>query len=187
MKNKTKCAENLVCGLILVLICFFSGFICGYMLPKVEPVKNEVCETTRPEADVIMTESPEANTEESTTAETTTESSLFCLGEFVITAYCSCEECCDGWATNRPKDANGNDIVYTASGAIAQAGRTVAVDPDVIPYGTHIIIDGHEYIAEDCGGAIKGNKIDIYCGSHEKTAEIGRQVKEVYAAEWFAP
>ncbi len=30
------------------------------------------------------------------------------LGEFRLTAYCSCEKCCDGWAKNRPLDKNGN-------------------------------------------------------------------------------
>lgn len=38
----------------------------------------------------------------------------------------------------------------------------MAVDPDVIPLGSRIMIDGHEYIAEDVGGAVKGNVIDIY-------------------------
>ena len=37
-----------------------------------------------------------------------------------------------------------------------------AVDPSVIPYGTEVLIDGHVYIAEDCGGAVKGNVIDIF-------------------------
>lgn len=48
------------------------------------------------------------------------------------------------------------------NGAIAQEGKTIAVDPSVIPYGSIIKINGNEYIAEDCGGAIKGNKIDIF-------------------------
>ncbi|MEI3219112.1 MAG: 3D domain-containing protein [Lachnoclostridium sp.] len=45
---------------------------------------------------------------------------------------------------------------------ISNTGRTIAVDASVIPYGSVVVINGHAYVAEDCGGAIKGNKIDIY-------------------------
>ena len=100
--------------------------------------------------------------------------------EMTITAYCPCEKCCGVYATNRQKDKNGNAIVLTASGKQAEAGRTVAVDPRYIPYGTEIIIDGQTYIAEDCGGAIKGeNKIDIYFESHSEALSFGKQTKIV--------
>lgn len=78
------------------------------------------------------------------------------------TAYCPCEYCTDG---------DG----ITATGTQATAGRTIAVDPSVIPYGTEVIINGHTYIAEDCGAAIKGNCIDIYFNSHEEARQFGRQ------------
>ena len=51
----------------------------------------------------------------------------------------------------------------TSTGAVATEGRTVAVDPEIIPYGTEIMIDGHIYVAEDTGSALIGNKIiDIF-------------------------
>lgn len=53
----------------------------------------------------------------------------------------------------------------TSTGAIAEEGRTIAVDPTIIPYGSIVKINGNEYLAEDCGGAIKGNKIDIFVDS----------------------
>ena len=96
------------------------------------------------------------------------------LGEFRLTAYCSCEICCGEWALNRP-----NGIVYTASGTEAQAGRTIAVDPDVIPYGTTVYIDGQAYVAEDCGGAIQDNSIDIYFDDHDAALQFGLQYGEV--------
>ena len=51
----------------------------------------------------------------------------------------------------------------TATGTQAKYG-TLAVDPTVIPYGTKVYIKELDkvFTAEDCGGAIKGNKIDIY-------------------------
>ena len=67
------------------------------------------------------------------------------LGEFKITFY---------WLSE-----NGRS---TSTGAVATEGRTIAVDPSVIPYGTEVLIDGHVYVAEDCGGAVKGNVIDIF-------------------------
>lgn len=97
------------------------------------------------------------------------------LGEFLITHYCPCSTCCGSWANNRP-----NGIVYTASGAVAEAGKTIAVDPDVIPYGTEVIIDGHTYTAQDCGGAIQGNRIDVYCNSHQEALQLGVKYAEVF-------
>ena len=41
-----------------------------------------------------------------------------------------------------------------------QEGRTIAVDPSVIPLGTEVMFNGEIYIAEDIGGAIKGNVIE---------------------------
>ena len=67
------------------------------------------------------------------------------MGEFKITFY---------WLSENSRS--------TSTGAIATEGRTIAVDPNIIPYGTEVLIDGHIYIAEDCGGAVKGNVIDIF-------------------------
>lgn len=91
------------------------------------------------------------------------------LGEFQLTAYCACEKCCGAYA-------NG----YTATGTLATAGRTIAVDPNVIPYGTKVIINGHEYVAEDCGGGIKSNRIDIFFDSHQEALNFGVQKAEVF-------
>jgi 3D (Asp-Asp-Asp) domain-containing protein len=90
------------------------------------------------------------------------------LGEFTLTAYCACEKCC------------GKSDGITATGTVATAGRTIAVDPTVIPYGSRIQIYGNTYIAEDCGGAIKQNKIDVYFDTHEEALEFGRRSAEVF-------
>lgn len=91
------------------------------------------------------------------------------LGTFSSTAYCNCSACCGKWAGGPTK-----------SGTMPVAGRTIAVDPKVIPLGSKVMINGNIYIAEDTGGAIKGNKIDIYFGSHSSALNYGRRTIEVY-------
>lgn len=102
------------------------------------------------------------------------------LGTFKITGYCSCKICCNSWSNNRPKDKYGNDIVVGAIGEELKAGYSIAVDPETIPYNSKVMINGHIYEAQDCGGAIKGNRIDIYFSSHQEAINHGVQYAEVF-------
>lgn len=86
---------------------------------------------------------------------------------FTLTAYCPCYDCC------------GKTDGITATGTQAKEGRTIAVDPDKIPYGTQVVIGDRTYIAEDCGGAIKGNHIDVFFDTHQEALDFGVQEKEV--------
>jgi 3D (Asp-Asp-Asp) domain-containing protein len=62
----------------------------------------------------------------------------------------------------------------TASGAKATEGRTVAVDPSIIPLGSVLYIEGVGVrIAEDTGGAIKGDRIDVFFNSDEQALDFG--------------
>ena len=97
------------------------------------------------------------------------------LGEFEITAYCG-GTCC----------SSGTGI--TASGNTAEEGKTIGVDPDIIPLGSKVKIvfaDGteHVYRADDTGSAINGNIIDLYMESHEDALVFGRQTCKVYIRE----
>lgn len=90
------------------------------------------------------------------------------------TAYCACSRCC------------GKSTGITASGMRAQYG-VVAVDPRVIPLGTKLYIESSDgsytygySVAADTGGAIKGNKVDLYFPSHSDALKFGRKTVNVY-------
>lgn len=89
---------------------------------------------------------------------------------YKITAYCSCSKCC-GKTTGR-----------TASGTQATAGRTVATSSK-FAFGTKLNIGGHVYTVEDRGGAIKGNRIDIYVDSHSAALQWGVRYLPVSVVE----
>ena len=110
----------------------------------------------------------------------TEASELVSLGEYKITAYCSCHKCCGKWAENRPTDASGKEIVYTASGEVAEAGKTIAADTDILPFGTVVVINGTEYVVQDTGSAVKGSVIDIYFDSHDEALSWGCQYIEIF-------
>ena len=87
------------------------------------------------------------------------------------TAYTQTDPGCDG---------------ITATGTNVRRG-TVAVDPRYIPYGTRMFIrtvsGSYVYgiaVAEDCGGDIKGDRMDLYFPTYEECREFGRRVCTVY-------
>ena len=92
------------------------------------------------------------------------------LGSFRLSFYCTCEKCCGAYATG-----------LTKSGTTVTEGRTIAVDPKVIPLGSRVYIDGYGvFIAEDVGSAIKENKSDIAVGNHEQALKLGIDEATVY-------
>ena len=102
--------------------------------------------------------SAQARTADATAA--TTTSTVINGQTYKITAYCSCSKCC-GKTTGR-----------TASATKATAGRTVAASSK-FAFGTKLNIGGHIYTVEDRGGAINGNRIDIYVNSHSQALQWG--------------
>ena len=85
------------------------------------------------------------------------------LGVFRITAYWFGE---DGYGD------------LTSTGVKAQVNHTIAVDPEIIPYGSKVMIDGQIYVAEDCGGAIKNNVIDVWVENQSNS--FGVKYTEIY-------
>ena len=67
----------------------------------------------------------------------------------------------------------------TASGADPEIGVTIGVDPAVIPYGTIVLINGKEYVAQDTGDYI-GNHIDILCESEAAAERLGTYKTKVF-------
>ena len=84
------------------------------------------------------------------------------------TGYCNCSSCAGQWAG-----------AATASGTRPRENHTIAVDKRIIPLGTKVRIGDETYVAEDTGGAIKGNKIDVYYASHGKAMAHGVKYQKI--------
>lgn len=166
MQTKLKFALCIVN--ILINVTVISG--CIYEKQQYKTTIHKLNETKQ------QTESNPKEVEKETNKEVDTQAiTPVSLGEFKLTAYCSCEKCCGIWAYNRP-----NGVVYGAIGEELKEDYSIAVDPDVIPYGTEVIINGHIYKAQDCGGGIKGNEIDIYFENHDEALSFGVQYAEIF-------
>lgn len=91
------------------------------------------------------------------------------LSNVTLTAYSA-----DFASTGKRKGDDGYGI--TSSGAVVQEGRTIAVDPKVIPIGWWVYIEGIGFRrAEDTGSAVKGKKIDIYYDSEKYANRFGKK------------
>ena len=106
----------------------------------------------------------EAASEEQTSSESSDSSQGKYLGNFTLTAYCNCAQCC-GTAGN-----------LTASGTVPTAGRTVAMAG--VPFGTQLLINGTVYTVEDLGTPY--GHVDIYFDNHSDALSFGLQTADVY-------
>ena len=101
------------------------------------------------------------------------QTNLVSLGIFTESAYCICYKCC-GKTPEHPQYG------LTATGTRATPGRTIAVDPSVIPLGSEVIVNGCTYIAEDTGSHIRGKRIDLCVSSHAEGLQHGLKQVEVF-------
>ena len=122
----------------------------------VEEVEEDVQEGASSES----SSSEESSSEESSSA----SGQGTYLGNFTLTAYCNCAQCC-GTAGN-----------LTASGTVPAAGRTVAMAG--VPFGTQLMINGNVYTVEDLGTPY--GHVDIYFDSHSDALAFGLQTADVY-------
>ena len=90
------------------------------------------------------------------------------FGQCRLTFYCGGSCCCGQWA-------GGN----TASGEPPIVGRTVANGS--LPFGTKVLIEGHEYVVTDRG--VGANQFDIYVSSHSEALARGLYYADVYIVD----
>lgn len=156
----------------LLSVVWIVGFIVAcYHVNKITTTaidRNKQIEEEVDKASLVSIES----TNTTTTEEIIKEPELISLGSFTVTSYCACKECCG-------KDPTHPGYGKTKSGTIATEGRTIAVDPSVIPLGSTVYLNGISYVAEDTGSAIKGNKIDLFINDHQRAKNFGVQEMEV--------
>ena len=97
------------------------------------------------------------------------------LGSVVTSGYCNCSICCGQWSGGP-----------TASGVYPTANHTIAVDAynPFVPMGTHVIMNGTEYVVEDTGNfAGYGVQFDVYYDDHATASAHGHQTWEAYLAD----
>ena len=85
------------------------------------------------------------------------------------------------WYSPKELGKTSPSQLRTSTGTTPKEGRTIAVDPKLIPYGSIVYIQDYGYfIAEDCGGDIKSNRIDIFTASHKNAIQQGKKVAQVW-------
>lgn len=134
-----------------------------------EPVEPSVPVPTEPD-DSYYEENENALIEQALLAQATV------LEDCKITYYC-CEK--------YPHICNAGPPYLTYLETEPTPWVTCAVDPRVIPLGSDVLIDFGDgdilyLVAEDIGGAIKGNKIDINVATHQEALELGVDRATVY-------
>lgn len=144
-------------AVLILLMVAAVMFVLPVSTDQVEPAEEPIMEQ------IEQGEDPQ----ESEKIETAVKEQSVAL-EVCLTAYCPCTYCCGEWADG-----------ITATGVKAQANHTIAVDPDVIPLGSWVLIGEDWYRAEDTG-AFCGNIVDIYFDDHEEAKAFGRRTAVVY-------
>lgn len=201
-KKKNKPKRKIFWERVIILVFFIIGVIAGfYYYEREDKIKQIILDTKTNYTEQLKQKDEQINTLEeektnlnikveelnkeiealkvakakkatitsrggSTTSRETVQASAPLTGDWIwanASAYCACVKCC------------GKTNGITASGTKATAGRTIAA-PKNYAFGTKIEIAGMgTYIVEDRGGAITGNKIDIYFDSHAEALKFGRR------------
>lgn len=163
---KTTAYAALVAAIVVLVIAILAVQAAGV---EVEPTTSAAAPMVQ-----AIEEPPEANENEQIEAALLARAHV--IEDCVVSHYDCCVACC------------GKDDGITASGVRATPGVTVAVDPAVIPLGSDVLVDYgdgeiHYYRADDVGGAVQGNHIDLCVESHELANQLGMRTATVYWVE----
>ena len=153
MKKSTK---YLIARLVIMALCLGVGFGIGWISKETEVVEVNI---TRP---IVRVNQPIEEIEPTVN---------YTEMQVIATAYCPCVKCC------------GKSDGITATGVKAKANHTIAADPNILPYGTEILCGMGEFVVEDCGGAIKGNRVYFFFDTHEEALKFGIQEFTIWIKE----
>lgn len=206
MKTNKEITSNILFIAIIILFATLVGaaFVCKGYMGKVDEMKGKIIES---ESKLYVTEESLASTkkelknkkeniiglkeeldatnkeldialESLETVNTTldelksSEYKFVYMGDFKITHYCN----------EKYEHICGYGDGLTATGVKVNPGTTIAVDPHVIPYGTQVYIEGYGWRkAQDCGGGVDDNHIDVAVNTHSEAMSMGVRHKDVWA------
>lgn len=168
----------------LVTLFLWASFLIFLLLllpPRAAAVEKEPAESQEPAVytEPIGPELPEEEVQEDYENENI-EAALLAqatrLDDVTVTHYDPCVKCC------------GKTDGITATGVYVTPYYTVAVDPELIPLGSEVLVDYgdgeiHYYRAEDVGGGVKGKHLDLCVTDHTEALTLG--VRQ--ATVWFLP
>lgn len=164
---------SLAVWLALIIWCLAMPVRSDY---EVVPVEIETTEEMA--ADFILANADvNAEAQEPVTYEDWFRANASVIEDCIITHYC-CE---------KYEHICGTGDGITATGVPVTPGWTCAVDASVIPYGSEVMVDYGDHVefykAQDKGGAIKGNHIDLAVETHDLAEQLGTLTATVYFME----
>ena len=183
-EQRRKRERNIAFAIMLLAVAVIFALVMASGNARAEDtyivVLVEVIE--QPEVEPVSCEPEVPETNENELIEQALLQNAVKIENVTMTHYCISKESC-GISPDNP--ASG----ITASGRKATPYVSVAVDPDVIPLGADVLVDYgdgeiHYMRADDVGGSIKGNHIDLCVGSHQEAIELGVKTVTVW---WVQP
>lgn len=172
-EQRRKRERNIAFAIMLLAVAVIFALVMASGNARAEDtyivVPVEVIE--QPELEPVLSEPEVPETNENELIEQALLQNAVKIENVAMTHYCICQKCCG-------KSPDNPDYGITASGRKATPYVSVAVDPDVIPLGSDVLVDYgdgeiHYYRADDTGGAVKGNHIDLCVGSHQEAINLG--------------
>lgn len=181
-EQRRKRERNIAFAIMLLAVAVIFALVMASGNARAEDtyivVPVEVIE--QPEIEPVLSEPEVPETNENELIEQALLQNAVKIENVTMTHYCICKKCC-----GKSPDDPGYGI--TASGRKATPYVSVAVDPDVIPLGSDVLVDYGDgdikyYRADDTGGAVKSNHIDLCVSDHQEALNLGVKTVTVWVA-----